>query len=139
MTSRCEGCHGVKLGLDIVVGNFILLGYIGVRRRKESRCRGPCSAFLTISTIRLLGLSVCCDFPHGCIDTYDGFFFWDHTTAWEMLLDSFPCSCIIFMVDRVLLIHFLMKCDTWKVFLFRASSNGVKSIPSQSTTWVSFQ
>ena len=85
MTSRYEGCHGVKLGLDIVVGNFILLGYIGVRRRKESRCRGPCSIFLNISTMRLLGLSVCCDFPHGLIDTYAIFFLGPYHSAGNVI------------------------------------------------------
>ena len=56
----------------------------------------------------------------------------------QILVDACPCCYIIVMLDRVLLIHFVMKCDIWTVFLSRARSNGERSILSQSSMWASF-
>ena len=56
----------------------------------------------------------------------------------KRLVEACPCSCIIVMVYRVLLINFVMKCNIWTVVLSYACSNGVSSISSQSAMLVSF-
>ena len=40
-------------------------------------------------------------------------------------MDAYPSCCKIVMVDRVLLINFVMKCDICIVVLSRSHSNGV--------------
>ena len=42
------------------------------------------------------------------------------------------------MVDKVLLIQFVMKCYMWMIFLSRDRLNYVRSITSQSVGWVRF-
>ena len=62
------------------------------------------------------------------------------TVPWhrQMLVDACPYHCRILMAERVLLIHFVMKCDIWGVVLSRSYSNGVMSVPFQYSMWVSF-
>ena len=38
-------------------------------------------------------------------------------------MDECPSRCRIIMVDRVLIIYFIMKCDIWIVVLYRSRSN----------------
>ena len=49
-----------------------------------------------------------------------------------------PLRCMIFMVDKVLLINFVMKCAMWTVVVSRACLNYVRSITSQFDIWVRF-
>ena len=51
---------------------------------------------------------------------------------------AFPCLCRIGMVGRVLLVHFLMKCDMWTVVVSRDFFHNVRSTSSQSDVWVKF-
>ena len=62
----------------------------------------------------------------------------DLTQQCKRLVEACPCCCRVVMLERVLLIHFVMKCDIWTIFLSRACSNGVRSISSQSAIWVIF-
>ena len=57
----------------------------------------------------------------------------------QRLVDVCPCRCKTVMVDRVLLINFVMKCDIWAVVLSHARSNGVRSFTSQSDMRVIFR
>ena len=57
----------------------------------------------------------------------------------QRLVVAFPCRCWIIMLDRVLLIHFLMKCAMWTVFLSSARCNDVSLITSQYDMLVRFQ
>ena len=50
-----------------------------------------------------------------------------------------PCCCNIFMVGKVWLMNFVMKCAMWTVVESCARLNGVRSIPSQSAMWVRFR
>ena len=49
----------------------------------------------------------------------------------QRLVDAWPNLCKIVMVDMMLLIHLLMKCDIWTLVLSHDGSNDVRSIPSQ--------
>ena len=57
----------------------------------------------------------------------------------KMLVVACPLCYRIFIVDKVLLIHFVMECDIWKLILSCACLNYVRSIPLQSSMWVRFQ
>ena len=46
----------------------------------------------------------------------------------ERLVEACSCCCRIGMVERVLLMNFVIKCDIWTVALSRARLNGVRSI-----------
>ena len=56
----------------------------------------------------------------------------------QMVVVACLCYCMIFMVDMVILMHFLMKCDMWDLIVSGARLNGVRSISFQSDMWVRF-
>ena len=56
----------------------------------------------------------------------------------QRLVVACPRWCRVFMVDKVLLIQFLIKFAIWTVVLSCAILNDVRSITFQSTMWVSF-
>ena len=82
--------------------------------------------------MHLLVLYICLYFPCGCIDKDDIYFSGKVAQRGNRLVDACPCHFKIVMVDRVLLIHFMINGDIWTVVLSRDRSNGVRSITSQS-------
>ena len=56
----------------------------------------------------------------------------------QRLVFACPRQCIIVMVDRVLLMHFVTKCAMWTVVVSCAHLKDVRSISPQSTVWVRF-
>ena len=56
----------------------------------------------------------------------------------QRLVDVCPRLFKIIMLDWVLLIRLVMKCDIWNLVLPHSRSNGERSLTSQSATWVSF-
>ena len=57
----------------------------------------------------------------------------------QRLVVACICRCGIFMVWKVLLMHFLMKYDIWMVVVSRARLNNVRSTSSHSAVWFRFR
>ena len=57
--------------------------------------------------------------------------FWYHNTARAEVSGCMSLSLEIVIVDRVLLINFVIKCAIWTVVLPRDCSNGLSPITSQ--------
>ena len=89
---------------------------------------GPFSEPQATYKMRILSLSVCISFPHGCIGI-------DVVSLepqfCKSLVVACPCCCRIVMAGKVLLVHFVMKCAMWTVVVSRACLNYVRSITSQ--------
>ena len=56
----------------------------------------------------------------------------------HMLVVACPCSCRIVMVDKVFLIHLVIKFAVWTVVLYCACLNNLSSTPFKSSMWVRF-
>ena len=54
------------------------------------------------------------------------------------LVGACSCWCRIFMVDKVLVIHLVIKCDMCTLVLSHACFNDVRSISSHSVMWIRF-
>ena len=57
--------------------------------------------------------------------------------GWRLVV-ACPHRCMIVMVAKVLLIHFVVKFAMWTVVASRARLNYLRSIASQSSMWVKF-
>ena len=138
MASRCEGCLNVGLGFGHCGRSFLSTAIYKIASSKIITMSGSVFQALwhfrnaSTNAIHLSRLSLWVHWYRCCIVAGD-------TPQWrKSFVVACPRHCRIVMVDKVLLIQFVMKYAMWKLVLSRDSLNDLRSIPSHSDMWVRF-